>query len=92
MGKIEETPVREALRLAAQELAATSDTARLDAEVLMAHALGCSRTDVLLRHMADPAPATFAPSSPAAPRTSRSPTSSAPRNSTGWTSSSARLC
>lgn len=61
MGKIEETPVREALRLAAQELAATSDTARLDAEVLMAHALGCSRTDVLLRHMADPAPAAFAP-------------------------------
>lgn len=61
MGMIEETPVREALRLAAQDLAATSDTARLDAEVLMAHALGCSRTDVLLRHMADPAPATFAP-------------------------------
>jgi hypothetical protein len=27
----------------------------------MAHALGCSRTDVLLRHMADPAPAAFAP-------------------------------
>lgn len=61
MGMIEPPPVREALRLAAQELAATSDTARLDAEVLMAHALGCSRTDVLLRHMADPAPAAFAP-------------------------------
>ncbi|MCW1382177.1 peptide chain release factor N(5)-glutamine methyltransferase [Novosphingobium sp. KCTC 2891] len=51
--------VAEALRGAAQRLAATSDTARLDAEVLMAHALGCSRTDVLLRRMADPAPAGF---------------------------------
>lgn len=49
-----------ALRQAAQWLAATSDTARLDAEMLMAHALGCSRTDLLLRHMAGDVPAAFA--------------------------------
>ncbi|NKJ42721.1 peptide chain release factor N(5)-glutamine methyltransferase [Novosphingobium sp. SG720] len=52
--------VRQALFQAAQILAATSDTARLDAEVLMAHALGCTRTDVLLRHMDAPEPADFA--------------------------------
>lgn len=50
----------EAIRAAAQRLAATSDTARLDVEVLMAHALGVSRSDLLLRHMGDPAPAGFA--------------------------------
>lgn len=43
--------VRAALREAAERLAATSDTARLDAELLMAHALGVSRTELLLRHM-----------------------------------------
>lgn len=43
--------VRQALQNAAARLAATSDTARLDAELLMAHALGVSRTDLLLRHM-----------------------------------------
>jgi release factor glutamine methyltransferase len=32
----------------------------LDAEVLMAHALGCSRTDLLLRHMQADAPEGFA--------------------------------
>jgi len=52
--------VAEAIRAAAGRLAATSDTARLDAEVLMAHALGASRSDLLLRHMRDPAPAGFA--------------------------------
>lgn len=52
--------VSEAIRDAATRLAATSDTARLDAEVLMAHALGASRSDMLLRHMRDPAPARFA--------------------------------
>jgi release factor glutamine methyltransferase len=52
--------VAEAIRVAAARLAETSDTARLDAEVLMAHALGVSRTDLLLRRMADPAPAGFA--------------------------------
>jgi release factor glutamine methyltransferase len=49
-----------ALRAAAERLSATSDTARLDAELLMAHALRCSRTDLLLRHMQDEAPQTFA--------------------------------
>lgn len=52
--------VAQAIRAAAESLSATSDTARLDAEVLMAHALGCSRTDLLLRHMADDAPDGFA--------------------------------
>ncbi len=52
--------VAEAIRDAAQHLAATSDTARLDAELLMAYALGCSRSDVLLRRMQDDAPEAFA--------------------------------
>lgn len=52
--------VGEAIRVAAERLAATSDTARLDAELLMAHALGLTRSDMLLRAMRDPAPATFA--------------------------------
>jgi release factor glutamine methyltransferase len=50
----------EALRAAAERLAATSDTPRLDAELLMAHALGVSRSDLLLRHMDDPVPDAFA--------------------------------
>jgi len=54
------TSVVEALRAAAARLAATSDTARLDAELLMAHALGCSRSDLLLRHMGAEAPESFA--------------------------------
>lgn len=52
--------VAQAIREAAAALAQTSDTARLDAEVLMAHALGCSRTDLLLRHMQANAPEGFA--------------------------------
>src|SRR6185369_5713228 len=52
--------VGEAIRSAAQRLAETSDTARLDAEVLMAHALGVTRSDLLLRHMRDAAPVGFA--------------------------------
>jgi release factor glutamine methyltransferase len=54
------TAVNQALRTAAEHLANTSDTARLDAEVLMAHALGVSRSDMLLRHGRDEAPASFA--------------------------------
>lgn len=50
----------EAMREAAERLAACSDTPRLDAEVLMAHALGVSRSDLLLRHMRDSAPEQFA--------------------------------
>jgi release factor glutamine methyltransferase len=54
------TTVAEALREAAVRLAATSDTARLDAELLMAQALGASRSDMLLRLMQDAAPGSFA--------------------------------
>lgn len=59
-GMSERPSVAEAIRDAAQHLAATSDTARLDAEVLMAHALGATRSDLLLRRMRDPAPEAFA--------------------------------
>lgn len=48
--------VGQAIRDAAVTLAATSDTARLDAELLMAHALGVSRSELLLRLLRDPAP------------------------------------
>ena len=37
-----------------------SATARLDAELLMAHALGVAREALLLRHLDDPTPASFA--------------------------------
>lgn len=52
--------VAEALREAAARLAATSDTARLDAELLMAHALGVERSEMLLRHMHTAEPEHFA--------------------------------
>ncbi|MDX1703854.1 MAG: peptide chain release factor N(5)-glutamine methyltransferase, partial [Altererythrobacter ishigakiensis] len=45
--------VANALREATAKLTETSDTARLDAELLMAHALGVMRSDMLLRHMKD---------------------------------------
>jgi release factor glutamine methyltransferase len=48
-----------ALREAAAQLAATSDSARLDAELLMAHALGVSRADLLLRHLNSEPPVHF---------------------------------
>ena len=51
--------VSEALRRAAERLSATSDTARLDAEILMAHVLGASRSDMLVRHMRDSVPEGF---------------------------------
>lgn len=51
--------VAEALRRAAQRLAPHVGTARLDAEWLMAHALGVSRSELLLRHMEREAPASF---------------------------------
>ena len=53
------TTVNEALRTATEHLSNTSDTARLDAELLMAHALGVTRSDLLLRHTRDEAPAGF---------------------------------
>jgi release factor glutamine methyltransferase len=52
--------VAEALRRAAAELSALTDTARLDAELLMAEVLGVSRSEMLLRHMHAAEPATFA--------------------------------
>ncbi|HEX7751711.1 MAG TPA: peptide chain release factor N(5)-glutamine methyltransferase [Novosphingobium sp.] len=51
--------VSQAIREATAELAPVSDTARLDAELLMAHALGVSRSELLLRHMDAPAPQGF---------------------------------
>lgn len=41
--------IPDALRAATRHLADVSDTPRLDAELLMAHALGLSRADMLLR-------------------------------------------
>lgn len=52
--------VAQSIRAATRQLSSTSDTARLDAELLMAHALGVSRSDMLLRHMDAPAPESFA--------------------------------
>ncbi|WP_206238143.1 peptide chain release factor N(5)-glutamine methyltransferase [Novosphingobium terrae] len=52
--------VTQALREAATRLAETSDTARLDAEVLMAHALGVTRSAMLLSHGRNAVPETFA--------------------------------
>ena len=51
--------VREALNDAAGKLVAVSVSARLDAELLMAHALGVERDALLLHHLDDPAPAAF---------------------------------
>jgi len=53
-------PIAAALTAAARDLAETSDTARLDAEVLMAHVLGVTRSDLILRHLHDAVPARFA--------------------------------
>ena len=53
------TTVAEALRDAARRLEAVTDTARLDAELLMAEALGATRSDMLLRHTRDPVPEAF---------------------------------
>jgi len=51
--------VADALRWATAQLAPASDTARLDAELIMAHALGVSRSELLLRHMQDNGPDQF---------------------------------
>jgi release factor glutamine methyltransferase len=52
--------MRAALRTAAATLGAASDTPRLDAELLMAHAAGISREDMLLRGLDGAVPAAFA--------------------------------
>lgn len=51
--------VADAIRASAVHLAVSSDTARLDAELLMAHALGLSRADMLLRQRELDVPAGF---------------------------------
>ena len=53
--------VNEAIRAATVKLGAGTDSARLDAELLMAHALGTTRSELFLKRMSDPAPAAFAP-------------------------------
>lgn len=53
------TTVAETLREAARRLEAVSDTARLDAELLMAEALGVSRSELLLRRTGDGEPDLF---------------------------------
>ena len=52
--------VAQALREAARQLEPVSDTARLDVELLMADALGVSRSDLLLRQMGAAVPPAFA--------------------------------
>src|SRR3989337_2032267 len=51
---------REALATATQVLASSTDTPRLDAELLLAHALGTSREALLLNGMDYEAPLAFA--------------------------------
>lgn len=51
--------VRAALADAARQLESVSDTPRLDAELLMAHALGTTRDRLLLSRLDDPAPEAF---------------------------------
>lgn len=53
--------VRDSLAAAAAQLAPVSETPRLDAELLMAQALGISREDLLLSRLDDVAPGGFAP-------------------------------
>ncbi|MEP5936978.1 MAG: peptide chain release factor N(5)-glutamine methyltransferase [Erythrobacter sp.] len=52
--------IAEGLRSAAQRLSTSSGTARLDAELLMAHALEVSRSDLLLQYLSEPVPESFA--------------------------------
>jgi release factor glutamine methyltransferase len=77
--------VAERLRDAAAALGPGASTARLDVELLMAHALGVSRSDLLLRHMRDPAPPAFEPLFARRRAASRLPTSWAMRSSGAWT-------
>ncbi len=52
--------VGDAIRQGARDLGTSSDTARLDAELLMAHALGVTRSDMLLRYMDAAVPGDYA--------------------------------
>ncbi|MFD1789714.1 peptide chain release factor N(5)-glutamine methyltransferase [Sphingomonas floccifaciens] len=51
--------MRDALRTAAHQLATISETPRLDAELLMAHALGITRDALILSRLDDPTPPGF---------------------------------
>jgi release factor glutamine methyltransferase len=51
--------IRDALAAASHALETISDTPRLDAEILMAHALNVSREVLLVRHLADRVPVAF---------------------------------
>jgi release factor glutamine methyltransferase len=53
--------VRASLTLATQSLTPISDTPRLDAELLMAHALGTTRETLILSQLNTPTPLGFAP-------------------------------
>lgn len=53
------TTLRHALTQATARIAAVSDSPRLDAELLAAHALGCTRETMLLARLDAPVPATF---------------------------------
>ncbi len=52
--------IADALREAARRLEPTSETARLDAELLMAHTLGVSRSRLLTSHLQELPPESFA--------------------------------
>lgn len=52
--------VAQAIRAATEQLGARTDSARLDAELLMAHALGVSRSTMFLQRMGDEVPPGFA--------------------------------
>ncbi len=51
--------VAQAIRAASEALGARTDTARLDAELLMAHALGVTRSHMFLQRMGDGVPASY---------------------------------
>lgn len=51
--------LREAISRAAERLSLASDTPRLDAEILAAHAMGIDRNSLLLGRLDDPAPVAF---------------------------------
>ncbi|KQM87526.1 protein-(glutamine-N5) methyltransferase, release factor-specific [Sphingomonas sp. Leaf23] len=54
-----ETTLRRALVAATARIAGVSDSPRLDAELLAAHALGCTREAMLLARLDDPVPPDF---------------------------------
>lgn len=53
--------IAQSLRDAAEALSAISESPRLDAELLMTHALGATRSELLLRHMRAAVPDAFTP-------------------------------